>query len=243
MTQRKKKQLAARGDLRRQRISLYGAMFQRDALVHGLMADFEADAKVGFFARQTVTFLFLIMLGFSWAAVTGQFNFTTEEQFTDDDLDKMAVMVDFGDLKPLQKQSSGRRAVVVDEVFGNKYVKDKEKIDPNAREVDSDPYAGAMNPGTGAATPPVDLSPQIVPQYTAEARNAGIEGTIVLEIVLSEEGRVLRARPVGRKLGHGLEQSAIAAFKAKEFKPSISHATGKPILVKFYQPVRFVLFE
>lgn len=243
MTQRKKERIRRRTELRRQLLPSYGIMFQKAALVDGLMVDFTREGKAS--SRQTVTilFLFAFMMTFSWAAVTGKLNFSGGSEYSDKELDEMAVMVDFGDFKPLQKRRSARRSVVVDEVFGNKYVKNKDKVDPNAKEVYSDPYAGAVNPGTGAASPPVDLTPQITPQYTAAARNAGIEGTIVLEIVLSEKGKVLRARPVGKRLGHGLEGAAIAAFKAKEFKPSVSHATGKPILVKFYQPVRFVLFE
>lgn len=243
MTQRKKEKIRRRNELRRQLLPTYGAPFQKAALVDGLMVDFASEGKVSFHQTVTILFLFVFMLTFSWAAVTGRLNFGDGQEYSDRQLDDMAVMVDFGDFKPMQKRRSVRRSVVVDEVFGNKYVKNKDKVDPNAKEVYTDPYAGAVNPGTGAASPPVDLTPHIVPQYTPAARNAGIEGTIVLEIVLSEKGKVLRARPVGKRLGHGLEGAAIAAFKAKEFKPSVSHATGKPILVKFYQPVRFVLFE
>ena len=86
---------------------------------------------------------------------------------------------------------------------------------------------------------PVDLTPEISPVYTAEAKSAGVQGTVTLEIVVSDDGKVLRARSVGKRLGHGLEESAAAAFRQKRFQPSMKD--GQPITVKFYQPVRFVL--
>ena len=166
----------------------------------------------------------------------GFFYFERLNLYSDADdslLDSIALTVDFGDIT---HKSSGSVVVEVDEVFGNEYIKDK-PIDPNATE---DPrISGAVDPVVGNATSPVDLNPEITPEYTSDARSAGVEGTVTLEVVVSDDGKVLRVRSVGRKLGYGLEDSAIHSFKKKRYAPS--KAEGKAITVKFYQPVRFSL--
>ena len=72
----------------------------------------------------------------------------------------------------------------------------------------------------------------------AEARSAGIEGMLVLELVIGEDGRVLRAR-VLKGLGHGLDQSAVQTYYSKRFTPA--YKEGKPITVKINVPIRFQL--
>lgn len=99
--------------------------------------------------------------------------------------------------------------------------------------------ASAANPFAQGATAPVDLNPGVKPPYTAEARAAGIEGVVVLELIISEKGNVLRAR-VLRGLGYGLDQSAVRTFRAKKFTPS--YKEGKPITVKIPVQVRFTLY-
>lgn len=99
--------------------------------------------------------------------------------------------------------------------------------------------AQASNPFAQGATAPIDLNPGVKPPYTAEARAAGIEGVVILELIISETGDVLRAR-VLRGLGYGLDQSALTTFRAKKFKPS--YKEGKPITVKIPIQVRFTLF-
>jgi TonB family protein len=159
----------------------------------------------------------------------------------DEYLDSIAVTVDFGDIvQPFQKKKSARRIVEVDEVFGNQYVKKKDEVVDTKDYVDPR-IATAVNSVIGGATQPVDLNPEIQPQYPPAARNAGIEGTVTLELIVADDGKVLRARPVGRKLGLGLDQAAARAFKKKRYKPSIGR-DGKPMTVKFYQPVRFTLY-
>jgi TonB family protein len=151
-------------------------------------------------------------------------------------LDDLQIAVDLGDLiVPPKKQAAP--TIEIDEVFGNEYVKDKKVV---VSEDQEDPRAAsAANPYIGGATMPVDLTPDIAPAYTPEAKAAGVQGTVTLEIVVSDDGRVLRARSVGKRLGHGLEEAAAAAFRQKRFTPSMKD--GQPITVKFYQPVRFVL--
>ena len=99
--------------------------------------------------------------------------------------------------------------------------------------------AGASDPIVSGATSPIDLSPNVRPEYTDEAKAQGITGTMTLEVVIANTGEVLRVRSVGKTLGSGLEQAAIATYRKKRFSPSILE--GKPITVKVLVPIRFTL--
>jgi TonB family protein len=78
---------------------------------------------------------------------------------------------------------------------------------------------------TTAAAKPVDRPVEIVfkptPEYTDDARNARIEGTVSLELEFTAAGdvRVLR---VVRGLGHGLDEAAQRAALRIRFKPAQS---------------------
>jgi len=117
---------------------------------------------------------------------------------------------------------------------------DFDLTDKEKEEKKEDPrIAGASDPIVSGATSPVDLSPNVRPEYTDEAKSQGITGTMTLEVVISEKGDVLRVRSVGKSLGGGLEQAAIATYKKKRFAPSILE--GKAITVKVLVPIRFTL--
>lgn len=117
---------------------------------------------------------------------------------------------------------------------------DFELTDKDKKEKKDDPrIASASDPIVSGATSPVDLSPNLKPEYTAEAKSAGITGTMTIEVIISDTGEVLRVRSVGRKLGSGLEEAAIAVYRRKRFSPSILQ--GKAITVKVLVPVRFTL--
>ncbi|TGK05131.1 energy transducer TonB [Leptospira langatensis] len=107
----------------------------------------------------------------------------------------------------------------------------KKKEDPR--------IAGAQDQVISGATSPIDLSPNVIPQYTKDAQAAGITGTITIEVVIADTGEVLRVRNIGKSLGFGLENAAIEAFYKKKYSPSILE--GKPITVKVLVPVRFQL--
>jgi protein TonB len=107
-------------------------------------------------------------------------------------------------------------------------------------EVQQDPrISGAQDAAIVGATAPVDLTPGVKPEYTEAARSEGITGTITLEVVIADTGEVLQARSVGKKLGAGLEESAVATYKRKRFSPSVLE--GKAITVKVLIPIRFSL--
>jgi protein TonB len=64
------------------------------------------------------------------------------------------------------------------------------------------------------------------PAYTKEARRKGIQGFVILKVVLSSEGKVSRVRVV-RGLPFGLTENAIRAACRIDFKPAIKRS--KPV--------------
>ncbi|MDY6932914.1 MAG: TonB family protein [Spirochaetota bacterium] len=200
---------------------------------------FFEENSISWWQRHIVFPIFFI------TAFIGYFIFSINWDFFDEVRNRMydemvVTIVDFGDFVPLKKRASGGSYVEIDEVFGNQYIKDKKKEFNPDRDI-IDPRIGtAVNPVISNATAPIDLNPEIMPSYTAAARSYGIEGTVILELIISDEGEVLRARSVGKKLGYGLERMAIKCYEGKRYKPSID-SDGKKITVKIFQPVRFQL--
>ena len=89
---------------------------------------------------------------------------------------------------------------------------------------------GGIGPGSGGGTgggpyqPGADITPptlvkEVRPTYTDAARRQSIEGDVVLEIVVRQDGSVGNVR-VRRSLGAGLEQKAIDAVRQWRFSPA-----------------------
>ncbi len=77
--------------------------------------------------------------------------------------------------------------------------------------------------------------------YTEEAREAGIEGLVVLSLVVDPEGNT-REIHVVQKLGHGLDENAVAALKACRFTPG--EHNGQAVAVKIARfKLRYLLAE
>ena len=77
--------------------------------------------------------------------------------------------------------------------------------------------ANAIRMGGAADSRPTVLS-RVEPRYTAEARLAKLNGTVVLQAVIKSDGTVDVIRVV-RGLEHGLTDSAIEAIKQWKFRP------------------------
>lgn len=94
------------------------------------------------------------------------------------------------------------------------------------------------DPGDGVSLPVVVT--QVKAEYTAAAMKARIEGTVVLESVVLEDGTVGDVR-VQRSLDteHGLDEQAVATMKLWRFKPG--QRDGKPVAVRIYVEMRFTL--
>ncbi|HTA67062.1 MAG TPA: energy transducer TonB [Bryobacteraceae bacterium] len=91
--------------------------------------------------------------------------------------------------------------------------------------------------GEEGVTPPTVLS-KTEPVYTDEARDAKIEGAVVLSLEIDTEGFAQNIE-VTRSLNGGLDQSAMTAVQQWRFKPS--EKNGKPVRVVAKIEVNFRL--
>jgi TonB family protein len=78
-----------------------------------------------------------------------------------------------------------------------------------------------------------------VGKYTDEAKQAAIEGTVVLDLVIAETGCVREVRVVSG-LDHGLTEAAIAAVKECRFSPGERDGIAVPVRVRQFK-IRFLL--
>jgi TonB family protein len=87
---------------------------------------------------------------------------------------------------------------------------------------------GAYVPGTGGIGVPlcVECPNQ---SYSDEARAAKVSGTVLLHLIVTEEGHATNIQ-VKRSLGHGLDQNAVEAVRNWRFKPAVG-PEGKPVPV------------
>ena len=89
----------------------------------------------------------------------------------------------------------------------------------------------------------VDIDPpkiilQVKPRYTEPARHAGIEGAVILDLIIDTEGRV-ESVTVLRGLPLGLTKSAVDAVKQWQFEPSTFNK--RPVSVRYILTVHFNL--
>lgn len=80
----------------------------------------------------------------------------------------------------------------------------------------------------------------VQPQYTDEAKAAGIEGRVRLQLTIDSVGNVLDAS-VSSGLGHGLDAAAVVAAKRMKFSPATR--CNRAIEAPFGLSMRFVLGE
>ena len=93
-----------------------------------------------------------------------------------------------------------------------------------------------MKVGGGVLPPQKIYTPQ--PVYTEDARLARIQGVVILEAIIDEEGAVQQVK-VLKGLPEGLSESAVKTAKEWTFKPAT--LDGKPVPVYFNLTVRFSL--
>lgn len=75
-------------------------------------------------------------------------------------------------------------------------------------------------------------------QYTEIARRVGIEGQVVIKVIVDENGDVLHAEVI-KKLFDDLDRISIEAAKQLKFKPG--RQRGKPVKVQVHIPITFKL--
>ena len=88
---------------------------------------------------------------------------------------------------------------------------------------------GPYRPGAGIDPP--TLQREVKALYTDDARRRGIEGDVVLEVVVRRDGSVGDVR-IRRSLDRGLDQRAIDAVRQWRFAPARRHGVAVDILVE-----------
>jgi TonB family protein len=91
--------------------------------------------------------------------------------------------------------------------------------------------SGGAGPGTLADSPADTVTPPVLRSradaaYPPDALRDRLEGTVGLEIVVDETGRVVDARVIA-PAGHGFDEAALAAIRAFTFEPA--RKNGAPI--------------
>jgi TonB family protein len=66
-------------------------------------------------------------------------------------------------------------------------------------------------------------------RYTQEAKNLGVQGTVVLQVVFQADGTIGAVKVI-RGLPHGLTENAIGAARKIKFEPAMKD--GKPVSVR-----------
>jgi protein TonB len=74
--------------------------------------------------------------------------------------------------------------------------------------------------------------------YTEIAKRIGLEGKVIVEAVVDENGNVIDAK-VLKGLGGGLDEESLHAVQMTKFSPGLQR--GKPVRVRIKIPVKFVL--
>ncbi|MBN8541525.1 MAG: energy transducer TonB [Deltaproteobacteria bacterium] len=82
------------------------------------------------------------------------------------------------------------------------------------------------------------IKKEIRAQYPEAARNARIEGPIVLDLLINAEGAVVDVKVVSG-LGYGLDEAAVNAIKLFEFEPA--RVQDQKVAVKIRYTYRFEL--
>ena len=90
----------------------------------------------------------------------------------------------------------------------------------------------------GVGTPQCIYCPD--PEYSDEARKAKYQGTVLLQIIVSADGRVMRAT-AAKGPGMGLEEKAIEKVLTWKLKPALG-PNGKPVPVSLTVEVTFHLY-
>jgi protein TonB len=79
-----------------------------------------------------------------------------------------------------------------------------------------------------------------MPAYPADARERGLQGTVVVEALVDEQGQVLAAEVVG-SVNQKLDAATLAAVQNWTFEPALED--GKPAMKVIRIPVQFNLVD
>jgi TonB family protein len=92
--------------------------------------------------------------------------------------------------------------------------------------------------GNGVSAP-YTIPPMPEPDYTDEARQAHIQGTVILDVTIRADGTG-KVNKVVQALGSGLDEKAIEAFEKWRFEPG--KKDGVPVDVELHVTINFHLY-
>jgi TonB family protein len=100
------------------------------------------------------------------------------------------------------------------------------------------PSDGIYAPGTaGVSAPECEYCPQ--PEFTDDAVRAKVQALVVLDVVISSEGKAIEIR-IKQGFGYGLDRNAVNGVRAWRFKPAYG-PDGKPVAVHQVVEITFKL--
>ena len=91
--------------------------------------------------------------------------------------------------------------------------------------------------GNGVTVPKRVYTPD--PEYSEKARRKKINGTVVVAMIVTQEGRVREVK-ISKSLDEGLDKQALAAVRTWKFEPATKD--GKPVAVHLNVDVSFSLY-
>ena len=106
--------------------------------------------------------------------------------------------------------------------------------------------ASEVGQGTGAIRSVAQVSQlprfinQVKPLYPETARQAGIEGVVIMQVEIDATGQVVNVE-VEKSLGFGCDEAAVAAMKQSTFTPA--YAGSEPVPIRLTQVYRFRINE
>jgi len=111
-----------------------------------------------------------------------------------------------------------------------------------AAEDDGPPGEASDIPQPGFE-PPVITNPESPVSYPPTLYDDGVEGSVVLQLYVSEDGQIV---PDSSQIAEGsgyaeLDSAALAGIPAMQFAPA--RRNGSPVATSFLQPVHFRLPE
>ena len=86
---------------------------------------------------------------------------------------------------------------------------------------------------------PPSVARRVDPEYSAEARQAKLQGTVVLSAVITTEGKATEIKVV-TALGMGLDEKAVECLKKWSFRPARNRA-DEPIPANVTVEINFRL--
>ena len=101
------------------------------------------------------------------------------------------------------------------------------------------PTAANETPVFFAWEEPPKLIKMVKPQYPEIAREDGVDGKVILTLIVDEEGDVIQAEVIISEPADIFDEAALTAVRQYKFEPAKSH--GKAIKVQMGQTIVFTL--